>query len=588
MRAKALVQAVASTSLINALALTGAYAQGTAPSASGEPEVLALEEVVVTANRRTENVQRVPIAVTAFSAESALAHGITDMQSLANAVPGVRIDRATATALPFIRGVGSAVGQVSAEPPIAFYVDDVYIPAAGAALSNFNSVDSLEVAKGPQGTLFGRNATGGVIQVFTKNPTQEPALDVSLGYGNYDTKTGSFYATGGLSDTLSANIAAYGGDQGSGWGDNPTTGKDAFETNKYYGGRVKLLWEPSDATSVLFNLDHDNTKSSQGFYGPVKGTVGAGGLYAPPDDYYDLVDHMDPYWRVKQTGGSVKITQELNNFGKLVSVSAYRDSEQQQHWDQSGAPFPLVPVDIKGPTKTFTQELQLLSQDDSAVTWIAGLFYMHDESGYDPLKFTGPLAGLLSGGTASFIQSETEQKTDSYAAFAQVNWEIFDATHLTLGARYTIDEREITGRVNFGDALIVDAPNSGRDDKWKKPSWRIALDHQFTDDFMAYVAYNRGFKSGTFNAVLFPLPGVPLSDPVEPETLDAYTIGQKAEFFDNRIRVNSEVFYYKYKDMQLTSIVAGGTALKNAAEATIKGIDVDITATLFQGFTLTA
>ncbi|MET0660886.1 MAG: TonB-dependent receptor, partial [Steroidobacteraceae bacterium] len=527
MRARTLVQAVASTSLINVLALAGAHAQS---PASGEPEVLSLEEVVVTANRRVENVQQVPIAVASFSAESALAHGITDMQSLANAVPGVRVDRATATALPFIRGVGSPVGQVSAEPPIAFYVDDVYIPAAGAALSNFNSVDSLEIAKGPQGTLFGRNATGGVIQVFTKNPTPEPAFDAKVGYGNYDTKTGSIYATGGLSENLSANIAAYGGDQGSGWGDNPTTGNDSFETNKYYGGRVKLMWKPSDATSVLLNIDHDNTKSSQGFYGPVKGTVGAGS-YQPASGYYDLVDYTEkePYWRVKQTGGSLKVTQELG-VGKLVSISGYRDSEQIQHWDQSGAPVPIVPVNISGPTKTFTQELQLLSPDDSAVTWIAGLFYMHDKSGYDPLELGPPATGPLP-----FAAFYSEQKTNSYAAFAQVNWEVFDATHLTLGARYTLDKRKMNAHSNFGDLIIGDAINDGVDDDWKKPSWRIALDHQFTDDFMAYVAYNRGFKSGTFNAVVT---GPVIGEPVEPETLDAYTIGQKAEFFDNRVRVN--------------------------------------------------
>ncbi|MET0164367.1 MAG: TonB-dependent receptor, partial [Vicinamibacterales bacterium] len=502
MIASSAVRAMVSVGLANAIALGSAQAQQPAAGTA------TLEEVVVTANRRVENIQQVPIAVAAISAESAAAHGITDMQSFANAVPGLRVDRATATALPFLRGVGSPVGQVSAEPSIAYYVDDVYTPAAGAALSNFSSIASLEVAKGPQGTLFGRNATGGVIQVFTKNPDPEPAMDVALGYANYDTFSGSAYATGGLSDTLSANIAVYGGDQGSGWGDNLTTGNDAFETNEYYGGRVKLLWSPSDATSVLLAFDHDKTKSSQGFYRPVHGTVGAG-FYPAPDGWYDMVDNTDPFWEVKQSGASLKITQDLS-WSKLVSITAYRDTEQVQLFDQSAAPVPIAVVNISGPTKTFTQEFQFLSPKDSAVTWIAGLFYMSDESGYDPLRISG---GFAESFGFPFVQTHTEQETKSYAGFAQVNWEVFDATHLTLGARYTVDERDISASFNFGDVFVGPVANSPQSDDWSKPTMRVSLDHQFTDDVMAYVAYNRGFKSGMFNAVVFP--GSTIGDPVE-------------------------------------------------------------------------
>jgi iron complex outermembrane recepter protein len=248
--------------VICAAAHADADSQAGAPPARS-PESMTLTEVVVTANRRQENSQNVPITVEAISADSAGAFGITDMQSLANAIPGLRIDRGTATALPFIRGVGSPIAQVSAEPSVATYVDDVYTPASGASLANFNSISSLEVEKGPQGTLFGRNATGGVIQVFTRNPTPDPALDVSLGYASYDTPSASMYATGKLTEGLSANVSLYGSNQGNGWGHNLTTGDSAFQENRFYGGRAKFLWTPTDTTSLLLSFDHDDTKSGR-------------------------------------------------------------------------------------------------------------------------------------------------------------------------------------------------------------------------------------------------------------------------------------------------------------------------------------
>src|SRR5262249_3544502 len=171
--------------------------------------------------------------------------------------------------------------------------------------------------------------------------------------------------------------------QGAGWGHNVTTSAPAFETNHYYGGRAKLLWRPSDALSLLFAVDFDDTKSSEGFYRPAYGTVGAG-FYPSPSGYYDLVDWTDPYWETKQSGASLKVAADFG-WGRLVSISAGRSTTQRQIFDQSGGPIPIVPIYTNGPADTFTQEVQLLSADGSPVTWIAGVFFMHDSSGYDPV-----------------------------------------------------------------------------------------------------------------------------------------------------------------------------------------------------------
>ncbi|MDB6042044.1 MAG: hypothetical protein JWM63_595 [Gammaproteobacteria bacterium] len=563
------LRVIACTAFLSADLTSEPRAQERAP-ATGSVDSGRPQEVVVTANRRPENLQSVPITVDVISGHSATAFGITDMQSLANAVPGLTFDRTLGTAVPFLRGVGSPVGQVSAEPSVATYVDDVYTPAAGASLANFNSVSSLEVVKGPQGTLFGRNAVGGVIQVRTRNPTMTPELEINAGYANYNSPAASLYVSAGLGASFAANLALYGADQGEGWGHNVTTGAPAFKNNRYYGGRVKFMWTPNDALSFLLAGDYDNTKSSEGFYRPAYGTVGAG-LYPAPSGFYDLVDWTNPYWIVKQSGVSLKVTGDMG-WARLVSTSAYRYTTQQLLFDQAAGPIPIVRASTNGPDHTFTQEFQLLSAENSPLTWIAGLFFMRDSSGYDP----GDLRGLAVAPLA-FAKTYTTQTTKSYASFADVTWAFVPSTRLTAGLRYTRDERSISAAYALGLAggatLTETTANSPQSATTSKPTGRISLSHDFAPSFMGYIAFNRGFKSGTFNA--FVQPGARIGAPVQPETLDAYSIGEKAEFFNHRLRVNSEAFWYDYKNIQVTELVPGGTALRNAAKATIKGVDLE-------------
>jgi iron complex outermembrane receptor protein len=186
--------------------------------------------VTVTANRRPESNQKVPVDIMTISAEDAEEVGVTDAQSLAAVVPGFLFNRQSNASTPFLRGVGNPVGQSGDEPSVALYVDDVYVPAGSASMARFTSIDRIEVEKGPQGTLFGRNATGGVVQLFTRNPTDKPELRVTAGYANYDTWSADMYATGTLTKQLLANVSAYWSDQSKGWGRNVTTGTPTFRS----------------------------------------------------------------------------------------------------------------------------------------------------------------------------------------------------------------------------------------------------------------------------------------------------------------------------------------------------------------------
>ena len=381
---------VTAISGLGALALVDnpVRAQQATTAPSGE-----LQEVTVTANRRTENLQNVPIAVSAITGETANLMGVVDPMALANAIPGLEFNRQSNASIPFLRGIGTPVGQVGDEPSVALYVDDVYLPAPQSSLFNFNNIDRLEVEKGPQGTLFGRNATGGVVQVFTRNPTSTPSFDVEGGYANYNTYYYNGYATGALTSTLSANIAGYASNQSGGWGTNEFNGKPSY-TAWDNGGRVKFLWAPSDKTSALLTYDIDVTRTEVGVaYRPWDGTLAVPGI-PPPSGFYDL-NERDSRAINHQQGASLKLNANFDSF-QLVNIASWRQMETSQNFSYNSIPdiapnLPLAYVSISTPVTTWTEELRLLSPASSKFRWIGGFFYMHDQSAYDPLSFNGAI-----------------------------------------------------------------------------------------------------------------------------------------------------------------------------------------------------
>jgi iron complex outermembrane receptor protein len=553
-----------------------------------ETEVHAddLPLVTVTANRREESNQQVPVGITTLSAEDAEKVGVTDAQSLAAVVPGLLFNRQSNLSTPFLRGVGSPVGQSGDEPSVALYVDDVYMPAGSASISRFNSIDHIEVEKGPQGTLFGRNATGGVVQLFTHNPADKPELKITAGYGNYDTWSADMYASGRLTKQLLANVSAYWSNQSEGWGRNATTEVPTFRSREY-GTRVKFLWNETESTNALLTFDFDKTVTQQGLgFAAFPGTGSLdplppfpNGGFAPAPGYYDPTENFDSGGDVRQYGVSAKITHDFK-WSELVSISAYRDTRNVYVLDEDAGPFPLVNVQLATPETTFTQELRLTSRPGANLTWIAGLFYFNDKAGFNPIHFTGAAFAPLP-----FVNSYGILTAQSYAAFAQGTATVLTGTHLTAGARFTSDQRTVRAGAMVGDGPPVPAPNSPQSKSWSSPSGRLALDHEFTPDIMAYVGYSRGFKSGLYNPVV--LAGDPIDKPVDPEKLDAYTIGLKSESLQRKLRLNVEGFYYDYKNIQVTQILSAVSHITNAARATIKGIDLDFSAVPTDGLVLT-
>ena len=537
--------------------------------ATADTNTGSLQEVVVTAQKRSENIQEVPITVTAITAEELQASGIGNVTDLPMLTSGLNTNQAGQYFYPHLRGIGTSADAASVENPIALYVDGVYIGHQAGSMLNLVNIQQIEVDKGPQGTLFGRNATGGLIQITTVDPKQTPRATVSAGYGNYDTGTGSVYVTGGLTDHLAADFSGYIQDQGNGYGTNLYNGEAVNKTRNIIG-RTKWLFTPSDETRVMLILDYNNEKGAPGIK-PFPGTQPLGGFVPTrPQDLYVASSYYDRNW---EYGASLKITHSFE-LGDFSSITAYRRSKYVVAFPNSSPD----PADITIPLlhenfRQLSQEFQLGSHASSGFTWVAGAFFYFASPGWQPLDIYGPALGPL------VISISDEQKTYSGAVYGQTTFPIVEATDLTIGARYTFDRRNWAALESFTPFPIPSVADR-QDKTFKKPTWRLSLDHHFTPEVLGFVSYNRGFKSGGFNDSLVP------AFAYDPETLDAYETGVKTTLLDRRLRLNTSVFYYDYKNIQVTRFIGGNENVYNGSGAKLYGVDLDLDAQITQALSV--
>lgn len=535
-----------------------------------------VQDIVVTAQKRSENLQNVPIAISAVTGDGLSAAGVNRVEDLSSSVPGLSVTRQGASTQLFIRGVGTTGGSAGQENAVATFIDGVYMPAQAGATFSFNNVERIEVLKGPQGTLYGRNATGGAMNVITRTPKHEFGLEAEMGYGNKQTMEGNLYVTGGLTDAIALDFAAAYRNQDKGFGTNLASGQD-INKSRDIGFRSKILVNAGDSTDITLAGDWSRSSGSIGVayrnYGPTSRQV-ITGLTGWPFGFWDISSDVEPNFNVKVGGVSGRIEHDFGG-ASLTSITAYRMVDARQLFDIDETALPLFSARLHQKDKQFTQELQLASAKGDRLNWIVGAFFMKSSSRYAPWSIDGALFAP-AGFRGQIVNSL--QRTTSYAAFAQADYEIFDRTKLTLGARYTIDKRHLTGT---GNLVLLDGtlapffPAQEKQKTFKRPTWRIALDHEVTDDILAYASYNRGFQSGVYN-----MSGDITSNVVNPETLDAYELGLKTTLFDRRLRFNIAGFYYKYKNLQLTRIESGTQVLVNAARAKMYGLDIDFDASL--------
>jgi iron complex outermembrane recepter protein len=583
MRIGALRTAAAASTISFLLCSGVACASDTQDVAGTNADNSSLQEIVVTAQRRSQNQQDVPISITTVSSDVVAKSGVNNTETLSTLVPALQFSRQSSLGgAPFIRGVGTSAVPIGVEAAVSTYVDDVYLGSPLSTLMVFNNVDHIEVLKGPQGTLFGRNATGGVVSIQTRKPSQAPAYEATAGYGSYQTTDFNLYLNQPLSSTFAVNLAAAQFHRAEGYGLDISTGQKIYKENTY-GLRGEALWTPDADTSLLLIGDYADYKGDNGENVTIlPGTISSTGTPFP--GYYRTTGVPLEGAVSSQYGVSLKVEHNFNIM-RLVSITAYRSDKNHNHLDTDGGPPVSADVVSNQGTRTFSQELRLLSPTDSRLQWIGGMIYYHSRANYGPTTNLGTTYAAQGGSNTV----NATQWLNSFGAFGEVNFDIFDKTRLTAGVRYTIDNYKLDNDRKNAFGISLPLLPLHLEDTFSKLTYRFVLDHHFDRNIMAYASVSRGFKSGGYN-VQTPTLTVgsvtTIAPPITPEVLDAYEIGAKMELFDKKLRINPSIFLYKYRNMQVSSIQFIAITILNAARAEIKGLDLDFEALPLKRFKL--
>ena len=559
-------------------------------AATANPSNATLQEVVVSAQRRSENLQTVPIAVTAVSAETLAQHNVTTVQNLTTLVSGFTGPGDNGMTSPHIRGIGGTVASPGEENSVALYVDGIYIGATSPALLSLSDVSQAEVLKGPQGTLFGRNTTGGLIQITTRDPSSHPEMDAEVGYASYNTVSGSAYLNTPVASNISTNLAIQASHQGDGYGKNLLTGKDAYRADLNLTLRNKWDFRLSDTTR--FNIVADYELSNDAGLGgrPITGSTttyypgpapGAAASYTSPVTGWDTNTHLDSRDHTEAYGLAGRLSQDLG-FATLSDTLSYRRTRFNLLRFGDGTPIQHLQVFWYTANSQWTNELQLASNATGPLKWTAGVFYYDaTDNTHQPINFTPS-----SPGNPPFGQATTDDSlgTKSLAGYAQADYKLATDTTLTAGFRYSSDKHSITGKQTSVPAFFLAGAPPVNDSFTRGAAvWRLALSQKLSDDAMVYASYNRGAKAGGYNPVV--VGNAPFLD----EKLDAFEVGSKLSFLDDRARLNLAGFYNSYKNIQVQAFQpAGPPIIYNGAGAETYGIDGDFEIRPLPNFTINA
>lgn len=550
------------------------------------------EDIIVRAERRSEDARDLPISISSFDGDTLARAGVQKFMDLQQVDPALVTSAQSGAIIPFLRGIGNPASSTPGnESSVPVYIDDVYFSRLYPAYLAFDNIARAEILKGPQGTLFGRNATGGLIQIFTRDPGSTPELDAELGQANYRTRTGSVYLSAPLTGTLSANLSGSFRSQGTGWGRNFATGGDAYFTG-YRFLRSKLVWMPGAETTLRLSGFHVSERSSTG-------TVQGGGFAQfprglPPDyaaafvlprGFYDINADFPTVRHHKGWGVSLKLEQGLG-FADLASISFYRHAKDPWSSEGDHTPYPWLQYQLDVADREITQEFQLKSRSGSPVKWIMGFYYMDAEAGINPTAITGEAITRMG---YSSISLKGRQTIVSRAGYAQATLPFNTGrTHLTAGVRYTRDRVHAVGAdraiaAGTGESIAL-RPGINDTSRFGRMTYRLALDHRLSGGSLAYLSFSRGFKSGTYNLLPLELPAL------DPERVDAYEAGIKAAILDDRLRINLAAFWNDIKNPQVQIVKnVGGVATNqfvNAERSRSRGLEFSAFYTLSDHFGL--
>jgi iron complex outermembrane receptor protein len=545
-------------------------------------------EITVTSRKREENVQEVPIAITVVTGDQLEDVQATDISELDNYVPNVSIYQGrnqSTTLTAFIRGIGQSDPLWGVDPGVGLYIDDVYIARAQGALLDVYDVARVEVLRGPQGTLYGKNTIGGAIKYVTKPLSDTPEGKFSLGYGSYGTQEYRFNLSGPIIEGKLRGKIAAAKLLRDGYGRNLYQNRDVSDKNTT-AYRAALEWLPADNLSLQANFDRTKDDAEPLGWTRLESNpfclVYGGYACDPFPNLFDVESGIDPVNDVESTGYSLTLTWDVSDELTFKSITARRETDTRNWIDFDTSPLAIADSEATYYDDQTTQEFQLVYNGTGRLSGVVGLYY-----------FDGTAGGVVEAIFYTNFPNTTtgHMDTKSYAIYADANVGLTDRLTLNLGLRPTREKKHgVAFNVyntdnDFTDYYFVAADF---DDETTFTSWapKIGLDLQLTDDVMGYVTVNRGFKSGGYNvraqSTLFPDSALPFDD----EVMTVGELGVKSVLANRSLILNADVFYGKYNDIQVstfTSYDSNGDGVDdaffgdflNAGDATIKGLEVE-------------
>ncbi len=609
------------------LAMTNAAAAQEQVPASAQAEQASetIEEIIVTAQKREQNLQNVPVAVTAFSGETISNLGIKSSSDIAAIVPNLEIGLpggAGNQPLIYIRGVGLSDTNSNNAGPNGIYVDEVYVSSPGAQTFQIFDLERVEVLKGPQGTLYGRNATGGAINFISAKPTDQFKARFQASYGSFGAVKAETAIGGALAKGVRGRLAAT-IDHSNGYIHNLLTGRRENGSGSF-ALRGLLAADLGENFEALFNFHGGrvDVRSPQyrslglldpatGFTSPCAAPAIAAGQcgnvlgYVSPPGYYDGAYDRSERLEVENWGGSARFNWTLGAI-TLTAISAYDYNAKLHREDTDASPLNIITIDYGVHSNTFTQELRLAGDGDR-LNWVVGAYYLNEVLVQDQtVDLFRELRGLTPGGGADpagdstggapvlFARSLNRQTTEAAAVFGQAEYTLAPGLRVTLGGRYNYEKKRFTAAGQFEDAIIGGSPIPGgvlpiyafsNRATFKNGSFKLGADYDIADRVMVYASVSTGFKSGGFNGGFLsfdPAEAAVQAQPYDEETLTAYEVGIKSTLFDGHARLNAAAFHYDYKNLQLYTLINTGALplqlLDNAANAAIYGAEVELIA----------
>lgn len=578
-----------SISVLYAAALSTLTVFATSEPAQAQDDVDAagLEEVIVTARRREESLQTVPLAVTAMSGEFLAATGTADLSEIQGYAPNLSVypgRNQSTTLTAFVRGIGQADPLWGVDPGVGLYLDDVYVARPQGALLDVFDVERIEVLRGPQGTLYGKNTIGGAIKYVSRPLTDEFNGKIEAGFGEYSTQEIKASVGGALVEGKLRARAAFASLQRDGFGENLFTGKDVSDKDTQ-AVRVAVEWLPTDNVSLIATYDKTEDDAAPKGYKRIEANPNCATFLItcdPLSNPFDVESGLTPTNGTDSNGGSLRLRWDASDDWTFKFIGAYRESDTNNNIDFDTTPAPITDVFAQYYDEQYTYEAQALYDSGDKLAGVIGLYYLDGEAG-------GLVRNIFFGAIFGTTNGLTE--TTSEAIYTDWTYSFNDRLRFNAGIRVTQEEkRGVAFNAGYSDATftMITAVTADYDKKetFDSAAPKIGLDYRLSDDVMLYGHVSRGFKSGGFNvraqATAFPESAEPFDD----EELTNWELGLKSLLADGQLTLNTALFYGDYKDVQVstfTSYDSNGDGqddaffgnFLNAGNATVQGLEIE-------------